>query len=632
MMARPQNTFTSRRWLRVVVSATLIVAGATTLAQAQDLSDIYPPGLSISPDGSLRVIVPGTPEEIEQLARRYGIEIKRQLSSGGALEVTRAQLEALSQDSAVGQIAADAVVEATMAVSTTAIGADQLWSGLDGMGGTTGIGVGIAIVDSGIGSHPDLQDRVVVSVDFVEADGDGNDGYGHGTHVAGIAAGGGAAAGVAPAAHLINLRVLNDEGWGHASTVIEAIDWAIANQDRYAIRVLNLSLGAGVATSYQDDPLGQAVERAVAAGIVVVCSAGNYGKTEEGTPIIGGITSPGNTPSALTVGALNTLDTPVRSDDAVTSYSSRGPTAFDYVLKPDLVAPGNKVVSLEAPLSYLSATYPERQVPGGYLQLSGTSMSAAMVSGAAALLLGSNPDLSPQQVKIALQATASPIAGAGLVEAGAGSVNVVAALYVAVHGPTAELPTISIGGEPVDIGGLVFFSRLAACGESRSTRFYWQGIDRIERGPDTVAHGIGHPANLRCGSQALRRVAGAAGFGPGRHNDSGASPIELLCETGHRIIRRSRLIDVETHRAVFTWVQQRLVAAGLLQGRTVRSTPPPWKPTPPCDAVRRDTGEDYQAYLTRPPHSQKRSTASGRRGPPIRTGGVPVILTPRSRR
>ena len=97
-------------------------------------------------------------------------------------------------------------------------------------------------------------------------------------------------------------------------------------------------------------------------------------------PIIGGITSPGNTPSALTVGALNTFDTPVRSDDAVTSYSSRGPTAYDYVLKPDLVAPGNMVVSLEAPFSYLSLTYPERHVPGGYLQLSGTSMSAAMVS------------------------------------------------------------------------------------------------------------------------------------------------------------------------------------------------------------------------------------------------------------
>lgn len=134
MMARPKNTLTFRRWLRVVVSAALIVAGATTLAQSQDLSDIYPPGLSRSPDGSLRVIVPGTPEEIEQLARRYGVEIKRQLSNGGALEVTRAQLEALSQYSAVGQIAADAVVEATMAVRTTAIGADQLWSGLDGMG------------------------------------------------------------------------------------------------------------------------------------------------------------------------------------------------------------------------------------------------------------------------------------------------------------------------------------------------------------------------------------------------------------------------------------------------------------------------------------------------------------------
>ena len=234
--------------------------------------------------------------------------------------------------------------------------------------------MGIAILDSGIGSHPDLEGRVVVSVDFVDPDGEGDDEYGHGTHVAGIAASSGAAGGVAPAAHLVNLRVLNDEGWGHASTVIDAIEWTIANKDQYAIRVLNLSLGAGVTESYQDDPLGQAVERAVAAGLVVVCSAGNFGKTEDDTPIIGGISSPGNTPSALTVGALNTFDTPVRSDDAVTSYSSRGP--------------------------------------------------------------------------------------AGLVEAGAGSLNVVAALHTAVHGPAAELPAIHIGGEPVEISGIVFFSRL----------------------------------------------------------------------------------------------------------------------------------------------------------------------------
>ena len=236
--------------------------------------------------------MPGSQEAIRQLAEEYGLTVTRQLSSGGALEVTAAQLAALRNDPSIGHIAADSVVEASMAVSATATGADQLWEGVAGVGASTGQGIGIAIIDSGIGDHTDLRGKVILSVDFVEPDENGVDEYGHGTHVAGIAAGGGAA-GIAPGAHLINLRVLNEEGWGHASTVIEAIDWAVANKDQYAIRVLNLSLGGGVTESYQQDPLGQAVERAVAAGLVVVCSAGNFGKTEDGTPVVGGITSPG---------------------------------------------------------------------------------------------------------------------------------------------------------------------------------------------------------------------------------------------------------------------------------------------------------------------------------------------------
>ena len=237
----------------------------------------------------------------------------------------------------------------------------------------TGHGVGIAVLDSGVASHPDLGNRVVMSVDFVEPDGDGDDGYGHGTHVAGIAAGrasGRVGSGVAPGAHLINLRVLNDEGWGHASTVIEAIDWAIEHKDQYGIRVLNLSLGTGVTESYRDDPLGQAVERAVASGLVVVCSAGNFGKTRGRRPCRrrGHITRQ-YAKRTWTVGAVNTQGTAIRSDDEVTTYSSRGPTAYDYVLKPDLVAPGNKVVSLEAPFSHLSTTYPERQIPRWILRI-----------------------------------------------------------------------------------------------------------------------------------------------------------------------------------------------------------------------------------------------------------------------
>jgi serine protease AprX len=272
----------------------------------------------------------------------------------------------------------------------------------------------------------------VVSVDFTGAS--GRDGYGHGTHVAGIVAGdaGGGFAGMAPGAHLVSLKVLGDAGTGHKSDVIRAIDWAVEHQAAYNIRVINLSLGHPVYESWRDDPLCQAVERATRAGIVVVASAGNFGKTADGTPVVGGIVSPGNAPSALTVGALNTKGTAVRSDDVMATYSSRGPTRFDGLLKPELAAPGNRVASAAGQGSYLARTYPERVVSGSganaYIELSGTSMAAGVVSGAVALLLEARPDLTPSDAKVALQLTAGPVAGAGLIEAGAGSLNVVAAL------------------------------------------------------------------------------------------------------------------------------------------------------------------------------------------------------------
>ena len=417
---------------------------------------------------SHRVIVQSSPERVRDIARRYGAQIRRQLSVGGVLELTSRQLDALSRDPNGALISADTLVEASMATSASAIGADQVWGGLGHLTSVTGRGIGIAILDSGIAPHPDLADRVLVNLDFVDPEGDGTDRYGHGTHAAGIAAGrptSGSVAGypgVAPGAHLLNLRVLDKEGRGHASSVMAAIDWTIANRERYAIRVLNISLGGAVSQTYQHDPLALAVERAVAHGLVVVCSAGNHGKTGDGTKVFGGITTPGNTPAALTVGAVNTFGSVVRSDDGVASYSSRGPTAFDYVIKPDVAAPGNRVVSLQAPGSYLPVSYPELQVPGGYLELSGTSMSAAMVSGAVALLLETNPALTPRQVKAALQLTASPVANAGLIAAGAGSINVVSALHAAVAGPSIDLPSVQIGGETQTAGNLVFTAKPAS--------------------------------------------------------------------------------------------------------------------------------------------------------------------------
>ena len=428
----------------------------------------------------VQVILQGGQIRVQELALRYNLQIKRLLSSGGVIEVNAGQLDALSRDPEVGQLTADAVVQPTLAVTTQSTGAEQAWAGLDGIGRVTGRGIGIAVIDSGIASHHDLEDRVVVSVDFTEGGGRGEDEYGHGTHVAGIIAGNNRGGygrdadqwslatlplnerytGIAPEAHLINLRVLNGEGWGRASSVIGAIDWAIENRERYAIRVINISLGGPVEGSYVDDPMAQAVERAVAAGLVVVCSAGNYGKTDEGTPIVGGIVSPGYAPNAVTVGALKTGGTPERSDDGVASYSSRGPTPYDWLIKPDLVAPGNRIASLEADGSYLSVTYPERRVASygtrNYFELSGTSMSAAVVSGAVALLLEANPELTPGQVKVALQLTSESLPGVGLIEAGAGSLDIVLALYMAEEGPTAPLPTASIANEPATASGLAF--------------------------------------------------------------------------------------------------------------------------------------------------------------------------------
>src|SRR5215471_14374531 len=187
---------------------------------------------------------------------------------------------------------------------------------------------------------------------------------------------------------------------GTDSSVINAINQAISLKNQYNIRVMNLSLGRPVYESYTLDPLCQAVEAAWKAGIVVVVAAGNDGRTNYSAYNgYGSITAPGTDPYVITVGAMNTKATPDRSDDVMTSYSSKGPTAIDHIVKPDLVAPGNRIVSLQAPGSYLATHYPALAIQspgvcvlggctsgksGQYLRLSGTSMATPVVAGAAA--------------------------------------------------------------------------------------------------------------------------------------------------------------------------------------------------------------------------------------------------------
>jgi serine protease AprX len=277
----------------------------------------------------------------------------------------------------------------------------------------------------------DLGNRVVYSQNLVNnAGGSANDTYGHGTHVAGIIGGDGKDStgsqyfytfdGVAPNVNLVNLRVLNGTGAGQDSDVINAISQAINLKKTYNIRVINLSLGRPVEESYAQDPLCQAVESAWKAGIVVVVAAGNDGRdTTFNTNGYLTIDAPGNDPYVITVGAMNTMGTLSRADDVITSYSSKGPSPLDHIAKPDIVAPGNRITSLYGAGTYLSATYPANIDPyslyqtGGssspsseYFQLSGTSMATGVVSGAAALMLQQQPNLTPDQVKARMMISA----------------------------------------------------------------------------------------------------------------------------------------------------------------------------------------------------------------------------------
>jgi len=380
---------------------------------SQDLS-------SLAPATSVNVIVqfdhtPTADDQQELISR--GAQVTAPIGSfyGTLTSTTAGTLSSLSLMPGVTYITLDREVRAFMAYSAPTINAPLAWQS-----GWDGTGVGVAIIDSGIYDHPNLrargswQSRVVYREDFTGLG--SSDLYGHGTHVAGIVASKvpnddgwespHADTGIAPNAQLIDLRVLDQNGITKDSIVIQAIERAIELKARYNIRVINLSLGRPVYEAAKNDPLCQAVEKAWKAGIFVVVAAGNYGRFAA-TEGYGTITAPGNDPYVITVGAMKTESTPTRADDLIASYSSKGPSALDHVVKPDMVAPGNLVVSLLAPGSQLSRLYPGNVVGSNYFCLSGTSMAAPMVSGAAALLLQKDPALTPDQLKARLMRTAT---------------------------------------------------------------------------------------------------------------------------------------------------------------------------------------------------------------------------------
>ena len=397
------------------------------------------------------------------------------VANAQAVDLPNAVLLTVAASQLVARISLDRAIFGAMERTGPTVGATALRREF----GYDGAGVGVAIIDSGITSwHDDLStngsgQRVHRFVDFVNGRAAAYDDYGHGTHVAGIVAGNGfdssgARAGIAPAADVIVLKALDRSGRGDISDVIAALDYVLANRQLLNIRVVNLSVAAGVYESYDTDPLTVAAKRVVESGVIVVAAAGNYGRRKNGDTIYGGITAPGNAPWVLTAGASSHAGTANRADDVIAAFSSRGPTAIDRAAKPDVVAPGVGIESLSDPSSafyksksayLLNGTAQTSYLP--YLSLSGTSMAAPVVSGTVALMLQANPALTPNQVKAILQYTAESSPEYDPLTEGAGFLNAMGAVTMAaafrdpsnVQTPRAEWSKRLIWGTRLVSGG-----------------------------------------------------------------------------------------------------------------------------------------------------------------------------------
>jgi subtilisin family serine protease len=399
-----------------------------------------------------------------QLAK-YGVNIAARMPQFGALavDVPSKAVEELANNSQTRHISLDRTVQSFGHVQTTT--GESAMLSQNGNSGLDGSGVGIAILDSGISkTHHTVTSRVVYSQDFT-GEGRTDDPYGHGTFVAAMAAGkdtdySGTYSGVATAAKLVNLRVLDSHGKGTVSAVLSALDAVMAKRSTYNIRVVNMSLGMPAVDSYKNDPICRAVRTLVDSGIVVIAAAGNDGKDALHPKVYGRIHSPGIEPSAITVGAANTFGTDARSDDGVTTYSSRGPTRsfwkdgrgnkhYDNLIKPDMVAPGNKIMGAAANNNALLGANPLLSVvtgtDKGEMKMSGTSAAAPMVAGAAAVLLEANPNLTPNMVKMILMYTAQPLAKFNMFEQGAGELNIEGAIRLGRLVRTDLSPTTTVG-------------------------------------------------------------------------------------------------------------------------------------------------------------------------------------------
>lgn len=334
----------------------------------------------------LPVIVQGKNHaKLNNLIFNMSGEVKSNLPliGGIACKLSTEDIYRLAEDIDIDYISFDSKVFALLDIASASVETN-----LPHRKGYTGEGVTVAIIDTGTSPHSDLlvpNERIVGFKDFVNNRNSPYDDNGHGTHIAGIIAGSGYSSngkytGIAPKANILPIKALDENGSGNTSDIIKALSWAVETKDQYNTKIINLSLGSPVNNPCSKDPLCRATKEATDNGLVVVVAAGNSGPSKKS------ILSPGISPNVITVGAVDDKRTPDTSDDTIASFSSRGPTK-EGLNKPDIVAPGVNIMSLS------------NTKQNGYTSLSGTSMATPVISGAIALLLEKESNLSPNEIK-----------------------------------------------------------------------------------------------------------------------------------------------------------------------------------------------------------------------------------------
>jgi serine protease AprX len=298
----------------------------------------------------------------------------------------------------------------------------------------------IAVIDSGVAPESQFGSRVIANVDLSSQPGStADDDNGHGSFVAGIAAGASAdLTGAAPTAPIVSVKVINADGTAKTSDVIAAAQWVLDHKDQYNIKVANFSMHSSYGTNSYYDPLDKAVEKLWFSGVTVVAAAGNYG---DGSTPSNVLYSPGNDPFVITVGALDTMGTEASGDDSIAPWSAYGHTE-DGFSKPEIVAPGRYMVQNVPAGAELLSEFPDKILDPtlGTMQISGTSFSAPVVAGTVAQMLARHPNLTPDQVKGELMQTARPVPNAPAGGAGVGEVSA----YYAAHDTATPNPNAGL--------------------------------------------------------------------------------------------------------------------------------------------------------------------------------------------